>query len=37
MAFVPVANIVTLVVLSIRVTRLLRQAGWRVGLFGARP
>jgi hypothetical protein len=37
MAFVPVANIVTLVVLSIKVTRLLRQAGWRVGLFGARP
>jgi hypothetical protein len=37
MAFVPVANIVTLVVLSVKATRMLRQAGWRVGLFGARP
>lgn len=37
MAFVPVANIVTLVVLSVQATRLLRKAGWRVGLLGARP
>ena len=37
MAFVPLANVVTLVVLSVKATRLLRQAGWRVGLFGARP
>ncbi|MFM2287854.1 MAG: hypothetical protein RL684_997 [Pseudomonadota bacterium] len=37
LSFVPLANIVMLVVLSVQVTRILRQAGWRVGLFGARP
>ncbi len=37
MAFVPLANVVTLVVLSVKATRMLRHAGWRVGLFGARP
>jgi hypothetical protein len=37
LAFVPVVNLVALVYLSIRTSRMLRSAGWTVGLFGARP
>lgn len=36
LAFFPLLNIVVLVYLSVRTTRLLRAAGWTVGLFGAR-
>ena len=36
LSFVPLVNLVTLVMLSVRATRLLRSAGWTVGLFGAR-
>lgn len=36
LSFVPLVNLVSLVVLSVRATRLLRSAGWKVGLFGAR-
>jgi hypothetical protein len=35
-AFVPLANIVTLIYLSVRTTKLLRAAGWDVGLMGAK-
>ena len=37
LAFVPIVNLIALAALSLRATRLLRAAGWRVGLFGARP
>lgn len=37
LAFVPILNVVALVYLSVRASRMLRSAGWRVGLFGARP
>ena len=37
LSFVPFINLITLVVLNVKATRLLRSAGWRVGLFGARP
>jgi hypothetical protein len=37
LSFVPLVNLVQLIVLSICTTRLLRAAGWTVGLFGARP
>jgi len=33
--FIPVLNIVILLILSSRATRALRQAGYRVGFFGA--
>jgi hypothetical protein len=35
-AFVPLASIVTLIYLSMRTTKLLRAAGWTVGLMGAK-
>ena len=37
LSFFPFINLITLVVLNVKATRLLRSAGWRVGLFGARP
>ena len=37
LAFFPVLNLVALVYLSVRASRMLRDAGWKVGLFGARP
>lgn len=37
LAFVPILNLVALVYLSVRASRMLRSAGWTVGLFGARP
>jgi hypothetical protein len=37
LAFVPLVNLVSLVVLNVGANRLLRRAGWRIGLFGARP
>jgi hypothetical protein len=37
LSFVPLVNIVSLVVLNRGANRLLRAAGWRIGLFGARP
>jgi hypothetical protein len=36
LSFVPLVNVVLYIVLSIRATRMLRAAGWKVGLFGAR-
>ena len=35
-AFVPLANIITLIYLSMKTTKLLRAAGWTVGLMGAK-
>jgi hypothetical protein len=37
LGFVPLANLVLYVVQSVRATRMLRAAGWKVGLLGARP
>lgn len=37
LAFVPLVNLVALVYLSVRASKMLRKAGWTVGLFGARP
>ncbi|HSC76247.1 MAG TPA: hypothetical protein VLB90_08440 [Pseudomonadales bacterium] len=37
LSFVPLINIGVLIYLSIKTTRLLRDAGWTVGLFGAKP
>jgi hypothetical protein len=34
--FFPLINLVALVYLSMKATRLLREAGWSVGLIGAR-
>jgi hypothetical protein len=36
LAFVPLINIIALVYLSVRATKMLREEGWEVGLFGAR-
>jgi hypothetical protein len=36
LAFVPLVNLVALLYLSARTNRLLRDAGWRVGLLGAK-
>jgi len=36
LSFVPLANIVTWIVLSVQATRRMRAAGWSVGLLGAR-
>jgi hypothetical protein len=35
-AFVPLANLVTLIYLSMKTTKLLRAAGWTVGLMGVK-
>ena len=35
-AVFPLVNLVTLVFLSLKATKLLRSAGWEVGLLGAR-
>jgi len=37
LSFLPLINLVSLVYLNVKATRLLRDAGWTVGLFGARP
>ncbi len=36
-SFFPLINIVMLVYLSVKTSRMLRAAGWTVGLLGARP
>ncbi|OYY74890.1 MAG: hypothetical protein B7Y40_02755 [Gammaproteobacteria bacterium 28-57-27] len=36
LSFLPLINLVTLVYLSIKTTKALRESGWRVGLFGAK-
>jgi hypothetical protein len=36
LAFVPLVNLIALLYLSARTNRLLRDAGWRVGLLGAK-
>jgi hypothetical protein len=36
LTFFPLINLVVLVYLSVKATRLLREAGWSVGLLGAR-
>lgn len=37
LAFFPILNLIALVYLSVRASKMLRSAGWTVGLFGARP
>lgn len=37
LSFFPLINLVSLVYLSMKATRMLRDAGWSVGLLGARP
>ncbi|MBK8288708.1 MAG: hypothetical protein KAY78_04545 [Pseudomonadales bacterium] len=37
LSFVPLVNLGILIYLSIKTTRMLRDAGWTVGLFGAKP
>jgi hypothetical protein len=37
LACMPLLNLVALVMLNAKATALLRSAGWRVGLLGARP
>jgi hypothetical protein len=36
LSFFPLINLVSLVYLNVKVTRMLREAGWTVGLLGAR-
>jgi hypothetical protein len=36
LSFLPLINLVTLVYLSLKTTKALRESGWRVGLFGAK-
>jgi len=36
-SFIPLFNIFALVYLSRKATKLLRHAGWKVGLLGAKP
>src|SRR5262249_42141377 len=36
LSYFPLINLIALVYLNVRATRKLRQAGWRVGLLGAR-
>ena len=37
LSFFPLINILMLVYLSVKTSRMLRDAGWTVGLFGAKP
>jgi len=37
LSFFPLINLVILVYLSVKTSRMLRAAGWQVGLLGARP
>ena len=37
LSFFPLLNLVILVYLSVKTSRMLRAAGWQVGLLGARP
>lgn len=37
LSFYPILNLLTLVYLSVMSSRLLRKAGWKVGLLGAKP
>ncbi len=37
LSFFPLINLILLAHLSVKATRIARDAGWRVGLFGARP
>lgn len=37
MVFIPLVNLLGLLYLSSKATTLLRKAGWKVGLLGARP
>ena len=36
-SFFPLINIILLVYLSVKTSRMLREAGWKVGLLGAKP
>ncbi len=36
LSFIPLANIISLIYLSMKTSKILRKAGWTVGLFGAR-
>jgi hypothetical protein len=37
LSFFPLINLASLVYLSMKASKMLRNAGWTVGLFGARP
>jgi hypothetical protein len=37
LSFVPLIGLLVIVVLSVKASRMLRNAGWRVGLLGAKP
>jgi hypothetical protein len=37
LAFVPLIGLLVLVVLNVKASRMLRNAGWQVGLLGAKP
>jgi hypothetical protein len=37
LSFIPLVNIFALVYLSMKTSKMLREAGWEVGLLGARP
>jgi len=37
LSFFPLINLASLVYLSVKTTRMLRDAGWTVGLLGAKP
>lgn len=37
LAFVPLIGLIVLVALNVKVSRMLRNAGWQVGLLGAKP
>ena len=37
LSFWPLLNVIALIYLSAKTNRMLRDAGWRVGLFGAKP
>jgi hypothetical protein len=37
LCFLPIINLIALLYLNLKATRMLRDAGWTVGLLGARP
>ena len=37
LSFIPLVNLVAMVMLSLKTSGALRQAGWKVGLLGSRP
>ncbi len=37
MSFLPLVNLISLIYLNVKATGMLRAAGWKVGLLGAKP